>query len=53
MSNVTNINKNFAEWSALKPVYFPRWSWEKAMKHEPTKYSNHLPTYQGLRVILT
>lgn len=41
------------EWNALEPVYFPRWTWEKAHKHDPKKCSFTFPTYQGMKVILT
>jgi hypothetical protein len=53
MSNVTAITTNFAEWNALKPVYFPRWAWEKAVQHQPTKYNNFRPVYNGQRVVVT
>lgn len=40
-------------WKKLKPVYFQKWVWFKANKHNPDKYPLKLPTYQGKRVILT
>lgn len=44
---------NQQEWEALRPVYFPRWAWEKARRHNPQKYTMRFPVYQGQKVILT
>lgn len=43
----------FKNWNKLKPVYFPRWAWEKACRHNPKKYQMNLPTYQGKKVLMT
>lgn len=40
-------------WDRLKPVYFQKWCWEKAVQAEPHKYKLHLPVYQGRKVMLT
>lgn len=53
MSNVRAINEDFSKWNALKPVYFSHWVWEKAARHNPVRFSLHLPVYQGQKVIYT
>lgn len=53
MNNVQNINEDFTRWNGLKPVYFQRWVWDKVVRENPARYSLHLPTYQGQKVIYT
>lgn len=49
----TLVDNSLQEWLRLSPVYFQRWVWEKAVRHNPGRYSMHFPVYQGQKVILT
>lgn len=49
----TTHEERVQQWSRFTSIYFPRWAWEKAVRHQPHKYSMYLPVYQGCKVIFT
>lgn len=49
----TIVDNRLSEWLRLPPIYFQKWMWQKAVQHQPEKYTMLFPVYQGCKVILT